>query len=47
MTQGVMETAAAKLNVAYGPQIPLDPPIVYDQADARWCGGVVSFKTRA
>jgi hypothetical protein len=39
MTQGVMETATAKLTIGYGPQIPLDPPIVYDPATALWYGG--------
>ena len=30
-TLGVMDSSTSKLSVTYGPQIPLDPPIVFDQ----------------
>ncbi len=33
-TKGTVSTTASKLNVVYGPQIPLDPPIVLPQANA-------------
>ena len=33
-TQGVLDSATSKLSVTYGKQIPLDPPIVFEQVRA-------------